>query len=363
MTGGLTGYVYDGAGIRVAKGGLTSFSCNFASNGYATKKSWVLGPGGEQVTEYSVSAGVSSWAHTNVFAGSKLDATYNGADTYFALSDWLGTKRVEVDAAGACATGYRSLPFGDGLALAAVTVGGVAVAQCATDATEQHFTGKERDAESGNDYFGARYFASAMGRWLSPDWSAKEEPVPYAKLDDPQTLNLYGYVGNNPVGRVDGDGHACAVMDSCLSKLAAQVVAKVEKLVSAITGPLPDAPAPAQASVPKAPGVVNLNGHTVSNGRVKSALSAISQQFGSAPVEVTSGDRDFIPKGGSVTSAHLDHNAADFHVSGSSDSRVDSELRSVDSPVKTGFNVIQHGTYTATEGPHIEPVAQIRTGV
>ena len=107
----------------------------------------------------------------------------------------MGTKRVEVDASGACATGYRSLPFGDGLALAAVTVGGVAVAQCATDATEQHFTGKERDAESGNDYFGARYFASAMGRWLSPDWSAKEEPVPYAKLDDPQTLNLYGYVG------------------------------------------------------------------------------------------------------------------------------------------------------------------------
>ena len=46
LTGGLTGYVYDGAGIRVAKGGLTSFSCNFASNGYATKKSWVLGPGG-----------------------------------------------------------------------------------------------------------------------------------------------------------------------------------------------------------------------------------------------------------------------------------------------------------------------------
>jgi RHS repeat-associated protein len=29
-----------------------------------------------------------------------------------------------------------------------------------------HFTGKERDAESGNDYFGARYYASTMGRWL-----------------------------------------------------------------------------------------------------------------------------------------------------------------------------------------------------
>ncbi len=68
-------------------------------------------------------------------------------------------------------------------------------------------TGKERDAESGNDYFGARYYASSTGRWLSPDWSAKEEPVPYAKMEDPQTLNLYGYLRNNPLGGVDADGH------------------------------------------------------------------------------------------------------------------------------------------------------------
>jgi hypothetical protein len=46
-----------------------------------------------------------------------------------------------------------------------------------------------------------------MGRFLSPDWSAKAEPVPYAKLDNPQTLNLYGYMRNNPLGGVDPDGH------------------------------------------------------------------------------------------------------------------------------------------------------------
>jgi RHS repeat-associated protein len=68
-------------------------------------------------------------------------------------------------------------------------------------------TGKERDTESGNDYFFARYYSSAMGRFLSPDWAAKAEPVPYAKLDDPQTLNLYGYLRNNPLGGVDADGH------------------------------------------------------------------------------------------------------------------------------------------------------------
>jgi RHS repeat-associated protein len=71
------------------------------------------------------------------------------------------------------------------------------------------FTGKERDSESGNDYFGARYYGSSMGRFMSPDWSAKEEPVPYAKLDDPQSLNLYSYVRNNPLARTDPDGHCC----------------------------------------------------------------------------------------------------------------------------------------------------------
>src|SRR5271167_2921199 len=87
------------------------------------------------------------------------------------------------------------------------------------DCTSQHVqlralnasrsTGKERDAESGLDYFGARYYASSMGRWMSPDWSAKEDPVPYAKLDDPQSLNLYGYVLNNPLAKADLDGHGC----------------------------------------------------------------------------------------------------------------------------------------------------------
>ena len=68
-------------------------------------------------------------------------------------------------------------------------------------------TNKERDAESGNGYFGARYYASTMGCFLSPDWSAKIMPVPYAKLDTPQTLNLYAFVGNNPLTNVDADGH------------------------------------------------------------------------------------------------------------------------------------------------------------
>jgi hypothetical protein len=45
------------------------------------------------------------------------------------------------------------------------------------------------------------------------DWSAKVEPVPYAKLDNPQSLNLYAYVNNNPITGLDPDGHE----GSCVS--------------------------------------------------------------------------------------------------------------------------------------------------
>jgi RHS repeat-associated protein len=72
------------------------------------------------------------------------------------------------------------------------------------------FTGKERDTETGLDYFGARYYASNMGRWMSPDWSSSPEAVPYATLSNPQSLNLYSYVGNNPMSTADADGHCCS---------------------------------------------------------------------------------------------------------------------------------------------------------
>ena len=40
---------------------------------------------------------------------------------------------------------------------------------------------------------GARFFSAAQGRFTTPDWSAKPQPVPYARLEDPETLNLYSY--------------------------------------------------------------------------------------------------------------------------------------------------------------------------
>jgi len=114
-----------------------------------------------------------------------------------------GTPRVQTDVTGAIEESYSNLPFGDGFTVIPST----GAPQTADDATEHHFTGKERDAESGNDYFEARYYSSAMGRFMSPDWSNSPEAVPYADLENPQTLNLYSYAGNNPLVYVDADGH------------------------------------------------------------------------------------------------------------------------------------------------------------
>jgi RHS repeat-associated protein len=65
------------------------------------------------------------------------------------------------------------------------------------------FTGKERDTESGNDYFGARYYGSNMGRFMSPDDDSDQIP------GDPQSWDLYSYVRNNPLVNTDPDGHDC----------------------------------------------------------------------------------------------------------------------------------------------------------
>jgi RHS repeat-associated protein len=68
------------------------------------------------------------------------------------------------------------------------------------------FTGKERDT-GGEDYFGGRYYAFRAGRFLTPDWSATPQVVPYASFGAPQTLNLYSYVQNRSVVLTDPDGH------------------------------------------------------------------------------------------------------------------------------------------------------------
>jgi RHS repeat-associated protein len=67
------------------------------------------------------------------------------------------------------------------------------------------FTAKERDPESNLDNFGARYFSSQMGRFMSADPSG----VAFSNPANPQSWNLYSYVQNNPLSAVDPDGRQC----------------------------------------------------------------------------------------------------------------------------------------------------------
>src|SRR6267142_327831 len=62
----------------------------------------------------------------------------------------------------------------------------------------QKFTGKERDQETGLDYFGARYMSAAQGRFTSPD-----PMLASAHILDPQSWNRYSYGLNNPLKYTD----------------------------------------------------------------------------------------------------------------------------------------------------------------
>jgi RHS repeat-associated protein len=101
-------------------------------------------------------------------------------------------------------------------------------------ANRNKFTGKERDAESGLDYFGVRYYASSMGRFMSPDSSG------YSGLTNPQSWNLYAYTLNNPLKFVDPTGHtvenACSNQAACTAAVAgATGNAEAASRVSSVT--------------------------------------------------------------------------------------------------------------------------------
>jgi RHS repeat-associated protein len=136
-----------------------------------------------------------TWDRSEVYAAGRHLATYSGSTTYFPHVDWLGTERVRTNTAGNIVETCTSLPFGDGQSCTG------------TDVSPNHFTGKQRDTETNLDDFPARYYSSTEGRWLSPDWSPVPVAIPYASLYNPQTLNLYDYVGDDPTNHSDPDGH------------------------------------------------------------------------------------------------------------------------------------------------------------
>jgi RHS repeat-associated protein len=69
-------------------------------------------------------------------------------------------------------------------------------------ANHYKFTGKERDAESGLDYFGARYYENSIGRFMSRD----PKTMSKQRMLDPQQWNMYQYSRDNPISMFDPDG-------------------------------------------------------------------------------------------------------------------------------------------------------------
>jgi hypothetical protein len=74
---------------------------------------------------------------------------------------------------------------------------------------------------------------------MSPDWAAKAQPVPYAKLDNPQSLNLYAYEFNNPLGGVDADGHGCGGAGEAACPTAQQQIGQDPTLPTTVAPPPP----------------------------------------------------------------------------------------------------------------------------
>jgi RHS repeat-associated protein len=123
------------------------------------------------------------------------------------VPDHLGTPRIILDQTGSFANVKRHdyLPFGE--ELPAYTGGRTTpMGYVAGDNVRQQFTSKERDVETGLDFFGARYFTSTQGRLTSPDEFWKDSQV-----GDPQSWNKYTYVRNNPLKYIDPEGEKATV--------------------------------------------------------------------------------------------------------------------------------------------------------
>ena len=129
--------------------------------------------------------------------------------TQYLTQDHLGSTRAVTGPDGAAVSRHDYLPFGEEIEASRGNRSSVSgYTADLTDGPAQKFTGKERDAESGLDYFQARYFSGAGGRFSSAD----RVNVTWKRLVDPgNTLNKYSYAANNPLLYVDPDGEDVTV--------------------------------------------------------------------------------------------------------------------------------------------------------
>jgi len=148
-------------------------------------------------------------------------ASSSAASIHWLVSDQIGTPRMILDQGGSLANVKRHdyLPFGE--ELTSVTgLRSTVVGYTVADNLRQKFTQKERDNETGLDYFLARYYSSMQGRFTSPDeftgspeetgilgsGDPKKQALKYADVTNPQSLNKYEYCSNNALRYIDPNG-------------------------------------------------------------------------------------------------------------------------------------------------------------
>jgi RHS repeat-associated protein len=115
--------------------------------------------------------------------------------------DAVGSVRAVTNQSGQILRRHDYFPFGEG---DGVTQGNDPL----------RFTGKERDAETGLDYFGARYYAQRTGRFTTVDPKRHAD----THLGEPQRWNRYSYALNNPISAVDPDGRDGFYLDPVRTK-------------------------------------------------------------------------------------------------------------------------------------------------
>jgi RHS repeat-associated protein len=141
-------------------------------------------------------------------------------------TDALGSVRLVTDQTGAVVSRQDYYPFGEQIPAGTNGRGVVSVDYSESPNLRQRFTGKERDGESELDYFGARYYSGAQGRFTTPD-------LPFAdqQKEDPQSWNLYSYVRNNPLKYIDPNGRELRLAVFNSSSLKPEQVAIVMGMV------------------------------------------------------------------------------------------------------------------------------------
>ncbi len=173
-----SGYTYDGAGNQTSIGNVCPGSTCVQYDAENRQVSFGISGATYQYDGdgHRVASTISGVTTIYVYdAQGQLAAQYSSGSqaippcqTCYLSWDHLGSTRLVTDQNGNVVSRHDYLPFGE-----EITSGfaGRGSQWGNTDNVSQKFTGKERDAESGLDYFGARYYGSALGRWTSPDSS------------------------------------------------------------------------------------------------------------------------------------------------------------------------------------------------